>query len=144
MLYKRGDTWYADITTASGKRIRRTLGTTDKQAAEELHDKLKYQQWRIDRIGEKPKRTWDEACIRWLKEKGHKKSIKDDKMRMRNLPELRGMFLNDITRDLVMAIVDKKDYQNNFNCIIIVGRGINEKSFQQMEDELLFSFRFNS
>ena len=43
MLYKRGDTWYADITTANGKRIRRTLGTTDKQAAEELHDKLKYQ-----------------------------------------------------------------------------------------------------
>ena len=75
MLYKRGDTWYADITTANGKRIRRTLGTTDKQAAEELHDKLKYQQWRIDHIGEKPKHTWDEACIRWLKEKGHKKSI---------------------------------------------------------------------
>ena len=108
MLYKRGDTWYADFTTASGKRIRRTLGTTDRQAAEELHDKLKYQQWRIDRIGEKPKRTWDEACVRWLNEKGAKKSIQDDKNRMRNLPELRGMYLDDITRDFVQQIIAKK------------------------------------
>ena len=108
MLYKRGDTWYADFTTGNGKRIRRTLGTTDKQAAEELHDKLKYQQWRIDRIGEKPKHTWDEACIRWLKEKGHKKSIKEDKQMIRRLTALRGMYLDDITRDLVMDTV--KDF----------------------------------
>ena len=108
MLYRRGDKWYADITTASGKRIRRTLGTTDKQAAEELHDKIKYEQWRIDRIGEKPKRTWDEACIRWLNEKGAKKSIEDDKNRMRHLPELRGMLLEDITRDFVQKIIAQK------------------------------------
>ena len=108
MLYKRGDKWYADITTASGKRIRRTLGTTDRQAAEELHDKIKYEQWRIDRIGEKPKRTWDEACIRWLDEKGAKKSIEDDKNRMRHLPELRGMLLEDITRDFVQKIIAQK------------------------------------
>lgn len=108
MLYKRGDKWYADFTTASGKRIRRTLGTTDRQAAEELHDKLKYQQWRIDRIGEKPKRMWDEACIRWLNEKGAKKSIEQDKQMIRRLTALRGMYLDDITRDVVMNIV--KDF----------------------------------
>ena len=75
MLYKRNEIWYADYTNASGERIRRSLGTTDKQAALELHDKIKYEQWRIDRIGEKPNRTWDEAYIRWLDEKGAKKSI---------------------------------------------------------------------
>lgn len=134
MLYKRGDKWYADITTASGKRIRRTLGTTDKQAAEELHDKLKYQQWRIDRIGEKPKHTWDEACIRWLNEKGHKKSIENDKMRMRNLPELRGMLLNDITRDVVMAIVDKKDCSGaNKNRYIALIRAILNRAMREWE-----------
>ena len=134
MLYKRGDTWYADITTASDKRIRRTLGTTDKQAALELHDKIKYEQWRIDRIGEKPKRTWDEACIRWLKEKGHKKSIENDKMRMRNLPELRGMLLNDITRDFVQQIVDKKDCSGaNKNRYIALIRAILNRAMREWE-----------
>ena len=37
------------------------------------------------------------------------------------------------------SIIDKKDYQNNFNCIIIVGKGINERSFKEMEDDLFFS-----
>ena len=108
MLYKRNEIWYADYTNASGERIRRSLGTTDKQAALELHDKIKYEQWRIDRIGEKPKRTWDEACIRWLNEKGAKKSIYDDKLKMKNLPQLRGMFLEDITRDFVQTIIAQK------------------------------------
>ncbi|MBQ9600708.1 MAG: site-specific integrase [Neisseriaceae bacterium] len=62
----------------------------------------------MDRIGEKPKRTWDEACIRWLNEKGHKKSIKEDKQMIRRLTALRGMYLDDITRDLVMDTV--KDF----------------------------------
>ena len=134
MLYKRGDTWYADITTANGKRIRRTLGTTDKQAAEELHDKLKYQQWRIDRIGEKPKRTWDEACIRWLNEKGHKKSIEQDKQMIRRLTALRGMYLNDITRDLVIEIVQNFGKTNaTKNRFIQLIRGILNRAMKEWE-----------
>lgn len=134
MLYKRGDKWYADFTTASGKRIRRTLGTTDKQSAEELHDKLKYQQWRIERLGEKPKRTWDEACVRWLKEKGQKKSIDKDISRMRNLPELRGMLLDDITRDFVQQIVDKKDCSGaNKNRYIALIRAILNRAMREWE-----------
>ena len=134
MLRKRNGIWYVDITTASGKRIRRSLGTTDKQAAEELHDKLKYEQWRIDRIGEKPKRNWDEACVRWLKEKGGKKSINKDISRMRNLPELRGMLLEDITRDFVQQIVDKKDCSGaNKNRYIALIRAILNRAMREWE-----------
>jgi len=43
---------------------------------------------------------------------------------------------NKVKRQL-KAIISKKDYQNNFNCIIIVGRGINERSFIEMEENLL-------
>ena len=39
---------------------------------------------------------------------------------------------NKIKRQL-KSIVDKKDYQNNFNCIIIVGKGILDRSFEEME-----------
>ncbi|MBP5789084.1 MAG: site-specific integrase [Neisseriaceae bacterium] len=134
MLYKRNEIWYADYTNASGERIRRSLGTTDKQAALELHDKIKYEQWRIDRIGEKPKRTWDEACIRWLDEKGAKKSIEDDKSRMRNLPELRGMLLGDITRDLVMTIIAKKTCSDaTKNRYIALIRAIFNRAMKQWE-----------
>lgn len=46
---------------------------------------------------------------------------------------------NKIKRQL-KAIVDKKDYQNNFNCIIIVGRGILTRSFKEMEENLFKAF----
>ena len=50
---------------------------------------------------------------------------------------------NAVNRNLIKrrlkSIIDKKDYQNNFNCIIIVGKGINGRSFKEMEDNLLFA-----
>lgn len=42
---------------------------------------------------------------------------------------------NKIKRQL-KSIIDKNRYQNGFNCIIIVGRGILRKSFQKKECEL--------
>ena len=45
---------------------------------------------------------------------------------------------NKVKRQL-KSIIDKKDYQNNFNCIIIVGKGINERSFEERKNNLLFA-----
>ena len=42
---------------------------------------------------------------------------------------------NKIKRQL-KNILDKKDYSNNFNCIIIVTKGIISKDFSQREKEL--------
>lgn len=42
---------------------------------------------------------------------------------------------NKIKRRL-KNIIDKKEYKNNFNCIIIVGRGILSRSFEEMSDNL--------
>lgn len=48
---------------------------------------------------------------------------------------------NAVTRNRVKrqlkSIIDKKNYQNNFNCIIIVRKAILEKSFVQMQTELM-------
>ena len=45
---------------------------------------------------------------------------------------------NAVTRNKVKRrlknIIDKKHYKNGFNCIIIVGKGILEKSFEEMEN----------
>ena len=37
-------------------------------------------------------------------------------------------------------IIDEKNYQNNFNCIIIVGKGILNRSFDEMRTNLFKAF----
>ena len=47
---------------------------------------------------------------------------------------------NKVKRQL-KAIISEKDYQNNFNCIIIVGKGINERTFEEMKENLLIALK---
>ena len=48
---------------------------------------------------------------------------------------------NAVTRNRIKRqlknILDQKNYQNNFNCIIIVKKGILNKDFQNMRKDLL-------
>ncbi len=64
----RGGVWHRHFFTPSEKELG-DLGTGTKQA-QELHDKLKAEAWRVDQIGDLPVRTFEECCIRWLREKG--------------------------------------------------------------------------
>src|SRR5688572_29471248 len=108
-LYKRGSTWCISFTTPSGKRIRRSARTTDKTQAKELHDSLKADAWRTSQLGEKPKRTWDEAALKWLQETQMKASHEDDKAKIRwLLPHLRGLPLESINRELIAKIGEIK------------------------------------
>ena len=100
--------WQISLRTPGGKRFRRTAGTADRREAQELHDKLKHELWRQEKLGEKPKRLWDEACIRWIQENQGKKSLDSDKIKIRLLPELRGLLLEDISRDLIHSVVNRK------------------------------------
>ncbi len=51
---------------------------------------------------------------------------------------------NAVTRNKVKRqiknIIDKKVYQKGFNCIIIVGKGITNRSFIEMEQNLIDAF----
>ena len=71
-LRKRGGIWWIDVGAPNGERIRRTTGTANKALAQEFHDRLKSELWRIAQLGEKPRHTWNEAVVRWLKEQSHK------------------------------------------------------------------------
>lgn len=51
----------------------------------------------------------------------------------------KAVYRNKIKRQL-KDIIDKKDYKNNFNCIIMVNRSILEKSYTEMENDLLYCF----
>ena len=45
---------------------------------------------------------------------------------------------NKIKRQ-IRSIIDENVYQNNFNCIIIVGKGINERTFEERKNNLLIA-----
>ena len=77
-LCKRGSTWWIDVTTPNGERIRRSTGTSDKTLARQHHDQFKADLWRIVKLGERPRMTWNDAVVRWLKEKSHKATAKED------------------------------------------------------------------
>lgn len=107
-LWKRAGIYTVDITAPDGSRIRRSTGTTDREKAKEYHDRLKAELWDLVRLKRKPQRSWDEAAVRWLKEKAHKKSYRDDVQRIRWWTgHLRGKTLDQIDRSLIDGLVTK-------------------------------------
>ncbi|WP_345789866.1 site-specific integrase [Nitrosomonas sp. JL21] len=101
------------FTTPSGERVRCSAATEDKTQAQEFHDKLKAESWRVARLGDKPKRTWDEAAYKWLMETQHKKSHHEDVAKINWLQQFfRGKYLDELTRDLIAKIGELKRQQS--------------------------------
>ncbi|HEX8532901.1 MAG TPA: hypothetical protein VF662_01925 [Allosphingosinicella sp.] len=108
-LWKRAGIYYVKLTGPDGTLVRRSLGTTDREKAEEAHDRLKAQLWDLKYLKQKPKRTWDEAALRWLKEKAHKKSSRDDVTRIRWFTKhLRGRTLDQVSRALIDRLISRQ------------------------------------
>jgi integrase len=107
-LWNRAGKYYVKLTAPDGSLVRRSTGTTDRKKALEYHDRLKAQLWDEARLKQKPKRTWDEAALRWLKEKAHKKSYRDDVSRVRWFTKyLRGKTLDQVSRDMIDRIISR-------------------------------------
>lgn len=108
-LIKRGNTWWIDFTTPSGERIRRSAGTGNKGEAQEFYDRLKAESWRVQKLGDKPKYTWDDAGRKWLLETDHKRTHREDAKKLLWLQQFfRGRVLAEISRDEVAAIGEHK------------------------------------
>lgn len=137
-LRKRGGTWWIDVIAPNGERIRRTAGTANKALAQEFHDRTKAELWRITKLGEKPRRTWNEAVVRWLKEQSHKATIDTDKMHLRWLDEhLGGKHLDFISRGLIDHITEVRLAEGvanaTVNRLLEVLRAILRKCVNQWE-----------
>ena len=108
-LRRRGTVWWIDIRAPDGQRLRRSAGTESKTLALELHDKLKAELWRTQKLGVRPKRSWNDAVVRWLKESTHKASIESDKSQLRWLDRhLRGKDLEMISRSLTERLIEAR------------------------------------
>ena len=118
-LYKRGSTWWIDFTTASGQRVRRSAETESKAEAKELHDKLKAESWRVAKLGDKPKYTWDDAAYQWLIETEHKRTHQSTTCENWLVATHFGakLVLTEFTREVIVAIGEhKKAETSGSNC----------------------------
>ena len=108
-LYRRSGIYWVSFTGPDGRRVQRSAGTRERVSAEELHDMWKAEVWRIAKLGEKPRRQWQEAVVRWLKETSHKASHQDDTLNLRWLDRhLHGKHLDEIGRDAIDRITADK------------------------------------
>jgi integrase len=118
-LRKRGGVWWLDIHAPNGERIRRTTETANKALAQEFHDRVKAELWRIAKMSDKPQRIWNDAVVRWLKEQSHKATAAEDVTKLRWLDtHLGGKCLSTINRATIDAITEAKLAQGVSNATV--------------------------
>lgn len=76
-IQKKGSVWQYEFVL-NGERFRGSCKTSDERQAQEYHDRIKADAWRVSVVGEKKRRTWKEACEKFLDETKTKKSHKED------------------------------------------------------------------
>lgn len=93
----------------NGRRIRKSTATSVKADAQRYHDNFKRELWEITKLNKGPRRTWQEAVVKWSKQKSHKKSFKDDLIHLKFLhPFLHALYLDEIDKEMIELIIDKK------------------------------------
>lgn len=92
--------WYVRFTVG-GVKVRRSTGTTSREAAEEFETKLRSDLWRQVRLGERPRYTWGEAVERWERETDTRGRDRDRERLKWFDAYLTGLALADIDRDLI-------------------------------------------
>jgi len=117
----RGDVYWLDVQI-NGQRIRESLKTGDKKQAQALADIRRAELWQGRLLKAKPKKTFREACARWLVEKAHKKSLSEDQDKINYfLPKLGDRQLSNITRDDIEQILPtdvKPATRNRYRALI--------------------------
>lgn len=104
-VYKRSNVYWCKWVIG-GKEIRETTGTTDKDQAQEYHDRRRAELWRTSKLKEIAIETWDEAALQWITEHAqHKKSYATDKTRLSWLTKyLSGIRINNISTDTILTL----------------------------------------
>jgi integrase len=103
----RGDVYWMDVQI-NGQRIRESLKTDDPKQAQNLYDIRRAELWQGKVLKAKPKRTFREACARWVTEKSHKKSLPEDKKKIEFfLSKFADRQLSELTRDEIEDALPK-------------------------------------
>lgn len=87
--------------------VRRSSGTTDFKEAKRREEQLNGKLWNEQRLGIKPAKSWQEMCVKWGKERGHKATFSFDLLAIEWWTKYLGHItdVRTITRDLIDEIV---------------------------------------
>jgi integrase len=111
-LYKRKTSphWYIQYTDPTGRRVQVASGTSDRKAAQELHDKLRHEAWQQSRLDARPTKYWQDAVIQWFADQeGRKRSLDRDRREFRWLdPYLAGRPLDQISRAEITDLAQRR------------------------------------
>ena len=105
-LYKRKDSpyYWVKFSPIKGelKALMQSTCTANKRQAQQYDDKLQGERWEQDKLGVKPRRSWDDAAAKFLEETSHKRTHEWDKSMLRWFhPHLGGKDLVEINRALL-------------------------------------------
>lgn len=67
-IYRRGKTYWIDISAPDGSRVRQSAKTQEKNKAQQLHDKLKHELWQVSHLEKRPERYFDELMVLALRD----------------------------------------------------------------------------
>jgi integrase len=118
-LRKRGSVWVVDFYCPDGTRVRRSAETDSKVQAKELEARLREEAWRLQKLGDRPKRIWEDAVVRYLRETAHKATHDEDVGKLRYLDRfLAGTELTNINRALIDRITEAKLAEHASNATV--------------------------
>lgn len=115
-LHRRRDSrfWWINVALPNGQRLRKSAGTENREEAEAFLAKLKHEAYRSAYLGIKPRRSWQEAVVRYLSVKGHLRDVEKQRRLCRKLDGYLGhLKLNDITGDVIWSIVEGESKKGN-------------------------------
>lgn len=106
-IYRRPNSryWWIDAVLPNGQRIRGSTKTEDRQQAEAYLAKLRHEAFQAAFLGVKPKRTWQEAVVRYLAVKAGLRSIEEVRRMFRFLdPYLGQLTLDQVNGDVIWTV----------------------------------------
>jgi integrase len=110
-VYRRPDSrfWWICATLPNGEAIRQSARTENRSEAEALLAKIRHDSYLEVYLGVKPKRSWQEAVVRFLEVKANLRDVKQYRGQCRRLHDYLGdKMLNDIVGDTVWTIVQSE------------------------------------
>jgi integrase len=107
-IYRRQDSryWWIDTVLPNGRRLRTSTRTENKTEAQAYLAKLRHEAYQEAYLGIKPKRSWQEAVVRYLAVKSNLRSINDVRCILQKLhPYLGHLMLHEINGDIVWSVI---------------------------------------
>lgn len=121
MPYRRKDSpvYWVSYIDASGKRVRRPTGATNKKEAEALEAKWKLEAYRQRHWDEQPSRTFEEVMLAFLKARTEKRSARKDRQHTRRLRRtFGGRVMNQLTPTDIRAYIAERKAESVSNATV--------------------------